>query len=154
MLKSKKSLLVYLTSCLIVTSCVFSEKEEEKEDRFLFQDANVTSIGFSIDGEEDYEILKDSLLLKEVNEALSGINSKKLIIGKRQHGAKNLYSLKLAKEEDDLLLFVNRTKGNEVTIDFFEENKTDNFNYFLGCLYEAEYLYEVLDKRLSELNKL
>jgi len=150
--RNKEKILVYLFICLMLNSCVFNEKK--KEDGFPFQSTKIESIGFNVDRSQNYENLNDSLLIEKVNEVLYKINSNELIKGRNQHGATNLYSLKLSKEGNDLLLFVNRTKDNEITIDFFEEDKEDNFNYFLGCLYKSDNLYRILNDRLIQLKRL
>lgn len=153
MISNKGYILTYLIIFLIFNSCVFKEKKQE-DDKFLFEGIEIKSVEFKDDRDKDYVNLKDSILLKKVNEILDGINSQELIKGQRQHGAKNIYRLKLTKEGDDLLLFINKTKDNEMTIDFFKEDREDNFNYFIGCLYKSDDLNNLLNERLRKLNKI
>jgi len=153
MMKNKIKVFVCVLSYLIFNSCISNIKREEDNGVFLFKKNKIESIGFSKNGDQNYTKLNDTLLLKQVNQALAKINSEELIKGRRQHGAKNLYSLKLTKNGNNLLLFVNQTKDNKITIDFFEVDKKDNFTYFIGCLYDSKTLFEVFNKWLNKLGE-
>lgn len=139
---------------IFLSSCVFSEKKTNLEADFPFKGIKIEKVGYNNSRSQDYTILHDSLVAIEVNKILKNINSKQLIKGKRQHAAKNIYSIKLIQEGNNLLLFINETNEGNVTIDFFEENQEINYSYFLGCLYDSEELYEVLNKNLIKLGKI
>lgn len=150
---NKRLSIIYLLAFLIFNSCIQNGKNGGKDDN-LFNDVQIVSVGFNNDRSQNYINVNDSILTEEVNVILDSIYSRDLIRGKRQHGAKNLFSLKLiSKEGNDLILFINETDENKITIDFFEENRGDNFSYFLGCLYQSEDLYKLLNERLSKFLK-
>jgi len=148
-----KIILINLIGCVIFTSCLF-DKQNKVEDNLPFKDVKIESVKFKKGKNQNYVNLNDSIFLRKINKVINGIESKELIKGRRQHGAKNLFSLKLVKDDKNLFLFINETKDEGMTIDFFEEDKEDNFNYFMGCLYESNDLMKLLNERLTNLNKI
>ena len=147
---SKWNIIIVVVSSLL-TGCVFSERKDISENEMPFQGLNIDSIGVYQLEKEDYMILNDTFLNEEISQKISELRSKELVKDKGQHGATNIYNIQLLKEGNDLLVFINRTKEGGITIDFFEENKEDNFNYFLGTLYDSEEIHNLLEKKFRKV---
>ena len=135
----------------LLTGCVFSERKDLNENQMPFEGIEFQSIDIYQDENQDYRILKDTFLKEKFTKKLRNLKSKELIKNKGQHGAKNIYSFKVVKEGNDLILFMNRTKEDQITIDFFEESNEDNFNYFLETYYDSEEIYKLFENRFRKV---
>jgi len=129
---------ILLLIILIFTSCNFNEKETELS--YPLENIKIKSIK----SEELNRNVSDTLILNKFSKSLKKLTNKDLVKGKRLHGATRLCDLKLKTDKDDILLFIALSKENEVVISFFEFNKDDNFNYFLGALYETDQLMDII----------
>ncbi len=127
---------------LILTSCQFKEKKEEKN--YPFTNLKISAI--KIDDENNLEN-QDSVLIKEILDFLKKLNSANLIKGKRLHGAEKLCNMIIKNRNDnEILISISTHKEKGTTADFFQEKKSDNFTYFLGRLYNADKLVHLLQK--------
>ncbi|MBZ9779898.1 hypothetical protein LB452_13295 [Psychroflexus sp. CAK8W] len=124
---------------LVLTSCNFFEKKDEIS--YPLKEVEVRSIIL----EESNEVISDTLTLSKFSNYLRDLSNNDLVKGKRLHGASKMCSLTIKTDKYDLSLFVLNNRQNKIVVDFFEVNEKDNFNYFLGALYENQKLINLLN---------
>ena len=132
-----KKIILFIT-ILIFTSCNFTEKKAKVN--YPLEKVEVVTIVLK----ETNEVISDTLTLNKFSNYFKNLSNNDLIKGKRLHGASKICSLTVKTDKNDLLLFVLNSKENKIVIDFFEVNEDDNFNYFLGALYENQKLIKLL----------
>ncbi|MCH4824623.1 hypothetical protein ML462_15725 [Gramella lutea] len=123
---------------LILTSCNFKEKKSELN--YPLENIEIKSIEL----EGSNKNFSDTLILNKFSKSFRELTNKDLVTGERLHGATRICDLKIKTNENDILLFIARSQENEVVVSFFESKKEDNFNYFLGALYETDQLMKMI----------
>ena len=127
--------------CLFISVGCNFHKQESKTDH-PFKNLNIESISVE-NQEQNLDTINPEVII-QLSQSLQDISNKELIKDKGLHGAKSLCSIRLKTDTHDILLFV-QSKDNDTIIDFYQENKKDNFNYYLGALYDSQNLVKVLN---------